>query len=71
MVTNYSTERNVIRRTMDRIVKEGKKYLEKSGGTSKKGASGSKSSSKRGFTGTRGGGSVADRAKRAAREFFK
>jgi hypothetical protein len=26
---------------------------------------------KRGFTGKRGGGSVADRAKRAAREFFK
>jgi hypothetical protein len=60
---------------MDRILREGKKYLEKSGGTSKKGASGrtssSKSSSKRGFTGKRGGGSVADRAKRAAREFFK
>ena len=57
---------------MDRILREGKKYLEKSGGTSKKGASGrSRSSGKRGFTGKRGGGSVADRAKRAAREFFK
>jgi hypothetical protein len=58
---------------MDRILREGKKYLEKSGGTSKKGTSGRTSSSgKRGFTGKRGGGdSVADRAKRAAREFFK
>ena len=57
---------------MDRILREGKKYLEKSGGTSKKGASGrSSSSGKRGLTGKRGGGSVADRAKRAAREFFK
>ena len=57
---------------MDRILREGKKYLEKSGGTSKKGASDrSSSSGKRGFTGKRGGGSVADRAKRAAREFFK
>ncbi len=57
---------------MDKIIREGKKYLEKSEGTSKKGASGSSSSSgKRGFTGKRGGDSVADRAKRAAREFFK
>ncbi len=58
---------------MDRILREGKKYLEQSGGTSKKGASGrtSSSSGERGFTGKRGGGSVADRAKRAAREFFK
>jgi len=51
---------------MDRILREGKKYLEKSEGTSKKGASGRTSSS-----GKRGGDSVADRAKRAAREFFK
>ena len=57
---------------MDRILREGKRYLEKSGGTSKKGASGRTSSSgKRGFTGKRGGDFVADRAKRAAREFFK
>ena len=57
---------------MDRILREGKKYLEKSGGTSEKGVSDrSSSSGKRGFTGKRGGGSVADRAKRAAREFFK
>jgi hypothetical protein len=55
---------------MDRIIREGKKYLEKSGGTSKKGSSG-KTSSRRGSSGKRGGGSVADRAKRAAREFFK
>jgi hypothetical protein len=54
---------------MDRIVREGKKYLEKSGGTSKKGSSG-RTSSKRGSS-KRGGGSVTDRAKRAAREFFK
>ena len=54
---------------MDRILKEGKKYLEKSGGTSKKGSSGrssSKTSSK-----NKGGGSLADKAKRAAREFLK
>ncbi len=50
---------------MDKIIREGKKYLEKSGGTSKKGSSGRKSSS------SRGGGSLADKAKRAAREFFK
>ena len=56
---------------MDRILREGKKYLEKSGGTSKKGSSGRTSSTKRGSSGKRGGGSVADRAKRAAREFFK
>ena len=56
---------------MDKIIREGKKYLEKSEGTSKKGASGRTSSGKRGFTGKRGGDSVADRAKRAAREFFK
>ncbi len=54
---------------MDRILKEGKKYLEKSGGSSKKGSS-DKSSSK--TSGKKeGGGSVADRAKRAAREFLK
>ena len=51
---------------MDRIVREAKKYLEKSGGTSKKGSNGKTSSSRK-----RGGGSVADRAKRAAREFLK
>ncbi len=53
---------------MDRIVREAKKYLEKSRGTSKKGFSGK---TRRGSSGKRGGGSVADRAKRAAREFFK
>jgi hypothetical protein len=54
---------------MDRIAKEGKKYLEKSGETSKKGSSGkssSKTSSKK-----KGGGSGADKAKRAAKEFLK
>jgi hypothetical protein len=61
---------------MDRIVREAKKYLEKSEGTSKKGSSGKTSSSERGrsergSSEKRGGGSVADRAKRAAREFFK
>ena len=55
---------------MDRILREGKKYLEKSGGASKRGSSG-ETSSKSGSSGKRGGGSVADRAKRAAREFFK
>jgi hypothetical protein len=50
---------------MGRIVKEAKKYAQKSGGTSKKepgGESGRK---------TKGGGSMADRAKRAAKEFLK
>jgi hypothetical protein len=54
---------------MDRIIKEGKKHLEKSGGTSKKGSSGkstSKTSDKK-----KGGGSGADKAKRAAKEFLK
>jgi hypothetical protein len=70
MVATYSRERNVIRRTMDRIAKEGKKYLEKSGETSKKGSSGSKSSSKTSGK-KKGGGSGADKAKRAAKEFLK
>ena len=56
---------------MDRIVREAKKYLEKSEGPSKKGSSRSTSSSKRGSSEKRGGGSVADKAKRAAREFLK
>jgi hypothetical protein len=55
---------------MDRIAKEAKKYLEKSGETSKKGSSGSKSSSKASDK-KKGGGSLADRAKRAAKEFLK
>ena len=60
---------------MDKIAKEGKKYLEKSGETSKKGSSGS-SSSKSSSTKTSGkkkggGGSGADKAKRAAKEFLK
>ena len=54
---------------MDKIVKEGKKHLAKSGETSKKGSSGkpsSKTSDKK-----KGGGSWADKAKRAAKEFLK
>jgi hypothetical protein len=50
---------------MDRIAKEAKKYAQKSGGTSKKGSSGE--SGKK----TKGGGSMADKAKRAAKEFLK
>ncbi len=54
---------------MDRILKEGKKYLERSAESSKKGSS-DKSSSK--TSGKKeGGGSVADRAKRAAKEFLR
>ena len=53
---------------MDKIAKEGKKHLEKSAGTSKKGSSG-KSSSK--TSGKKGGGSGTDKAKRAAKEFLK
>ena len=55
---------------MDRIVREAKKYLEKSGGTSKRGSSGSKSSSRTSDKKS-GGGSLADKAKRAAKEFLK
>jgi hypothetical protein len=55
---------------MDRIAREAKKYLEKSGGTSKRGSSGSKYSSRTSHK-KKGGGSLADRAKRAAREFLK
>ena len=55
---------------MDKIAKEGKKYLEKSGETSKKGSSG-KSSSKTSGKKKGGGGSGADKAKRAAKEFLK
>ena len=51
---------------MDKIVKEGMKYLEKSGESSKKGSSG-KSSSKTSDK-KKGGGSWADKAKRAAKE---
>ena len=54
---------------MSEIGKEAKKFVEKSGGTSKKGSSGkstSKSSSK-----SKGGGSGADKAKRAAKELLK
>ncbi len=57
---------------MDKIAKEGKKYLEKSGETPKKGSSGSsKSSSKTSGSKKKGGGSGADKAKRAAKEFLK
>ena len=55
---------------MDRIAREAKKYLEKSGGTSKKGSSRSKSSSKTSDK-KKGGGSLADKAKRATKEFLK
>jgi hypothetical protein len=55
---------------VDRITKEAKQYLEKSGGTSKKGSSGSKSSTKTSAK-KKGGGSFADKAKRAAKEFLK
>jgi hypothetical protein len=54
---------------VDRSAKEAKKYLEKSGGTSKKGSRG-KSSSKTSDK-KKGGGSMADKAKRAAKEFLK
>jgi len=58
---------------MDRIAKEGKKYLEKAGETSKKGSGGSSKSSSTKTSGKKkgGGGSGADKAKRAAKEFLK
>ncbi len=70
LVANHSRERKGTwsGHIMDKIAKEGKKYLEKSGETSKKGSSG-KSSSK--TSGKKGGGSGADKAKRAAKEFLK
>jgi hypothetical protein len=59
---------------MDKIAKEGKKYLEKSGETSKKGSSGGSSKSSSTKTSGKkkgGGGSGTDKAKRAAKEFLK
>ena len=59
---------------MDKFAKEGKKYLEKSGETSKKGSSGGSSKSSSTKTSGKkkgGGGSGADKAKRAAKEFLK
>ncbi len=57
---------------MDRIAKEGKKYLEKSGETSKKGSSGSsKSSTKTSSAKKEGGGSGADKARRVAKKLLK
>ncbi len=58
---------------MDKIAKEGKKYLEKSAETSKKGptSASSKSSTKTSAKKKGGGGSGADKAKRAAKEFLK
>jgi len=54
---------------MDRIIKEGKKYLEKPGRSSKKGSS-DKASSKMSDK-KKGGSSWTDKAKRAAKEFLK
>jgi hypothetical protein len=54
---------------MDRIIKEGKKYLEKSGRSSKKGSS-DKASSKMSDK-KKGGDSWTDKAKRAAKEYLK
>ena len=51
------------------IEKEAKKFVEKAGGTSKKGSS-SKSSSKT-TSSKKGSGSGADKAKRAAKELLK
>jgi len=50
---------------MDRIAKEAKKYAQKSGGTSKRVSAAGPGRK------TKGGGSMADRAKRAAKEFLK
>lgn len=50
---------------MDKIAKEAKKYAQKSGGTSKRESSGEAGRK------TKGGGTFADKAKRAAREFLK
>lgn len=50
---------------MGRIAKEAMKYAQKSGGASKKGSSGESGRK------TKGGGSMADKAKRAAKEFLK
>lgn len=48
-----------------------KKFVEKAGGTSKKGSSSKSSSSKSSSSKNKGGGSGADKAKRAAKEFLK
>jgi len=55
---------------MSEIGKEAKQFVEKkAGGTSKKGSSGKSSSESR--SKTKGGGSGADKAKRAAKEFLR
>ena len=54
---------------MDRMAKEGKKYLEKSRATSKEGSSGKSTSKTSGEK--KDGGSGADKAKRAAKELLK
>jgi hypothetical protein len=51
------------------IEKEAKKFLDKAGGSSKKGSSGKSSSKTSGKK--KGGGSGADKAKRAVREILK
>jgi hypothetical protein len=51
------------------IEKEAKMFLDKAGGSSKKGSSGKSSSKTSGKK--KGGGSGADKAKRAAREILK
>jgi hypothetical protein len=55
------------------IEKEAKRFLDKAGGSSKKGSSGKSSSKTSSKTSgkKKGGGSGADKAKRAAREILK
>jgi hypothetical protein len=53
------------------IEDKAKKFIKQAGGTSKKGSSGNTGSGKRSKSETKDGGSLADRAKRAAKEFLK
>jgi hypothetical protein len=61
----------VVRR-MAGLADKAKKFIEQAGGTPKKEGSGVKTGSgKRSASEKRGGGSLTDRAKRAAKEFLK
>jgi hypothetical protein len=56
---------------MAEIADKAKKFVEQAGGTPKKGAGVKTGSGKRSISEKRDGGSLADRAKRAAKELLK
>ncbi len=58
-------------RRMAGLADKAKKFIEQAGGTPKKGSGVKTGSGKRSASEKRGGGSLTDRAKRAAKEFLK